>query len=179
MFAPSGSLADYPHNCFIPIPYPVFTTAELRAIPLHVLATRLARARGTLSIAHAAHVYGLLQGAAAPRPKGINSFRAVMPCNKEAKENLAMSNMSVARIVDIDWSGLTRAEEGKTTGKTVCRYKKLLTDSPVLIGNLVTIAGRRADGSLVLDVILTKRKMKALKDGLNHLIHRSDGGPAY
>ncbi|KAF5315348.1 hypothetical protein D9619_007488 [Psilocybe cf. subviscida] len=176
MFAPSGSLADYPHNCFIPIPYPVFTTAELQSIPLHTLATRLARARGTLSIAHAAHVYDLLQDAAAPRRKGINSFRAVMPYNKDANENLAMSNMSIARIVDINWSGITRAEEGKTTGKTVCRYKKVFTDSPMLVGNIVTIAGRRADGSLVVDVVLAKRKMQVLKDAVNLLIRKSGGG---
>lgn len=76
---------------------------------------------------------------------------------------MVMSNMSVARVVDIDWTGLG----GK---RTVCRYKANLSKSSVLISNVVTITGRLGDGCTVLDVVLNRRRRRLLETELERLI---------
>jgi hypothetical protein len=57
-------------------------------------------------------------------------------------------NMTIARIVDINWTGLG----GK---RTVCRYQKTLSESPLLISDR-TITGRLGDGRMDLDVVLNQ-----------------------
>jgi hypothetical protein len=71
--------------------------------------------------------------------------------------------MSIARIVDIDWTGVG----GKTT---ICRYKSILSDNPVLISNILTIAGRTHDGGIVLDVVLNKKRLIRLEAEVQKLI---------
>ena len=158
MFA-DGGLAHYAHNCFIPIGYPIFTVARLKAIPLHHLAYELAKARSELSLGHAVQVYKLLEESAKPS----RHFKAVMAYDTRADETMVVSNMSIARIVDINWSGLG----GK---RTVCRYKTILSEAPLLISNIVTIAGRLDDGHTILDVVLNQKRRQLLEKALEKLI---------
>lgn len=154
-----ASLNHYPHNCFIPIGYPIFTIAQLKTIRLHHLAYELAKAKAGLSLGHAVHVYKLLEESTKPS----RFHKSVMPYDARADETLVMSNMSIARVVDINWTGLG----GK---RTVCRYKANLCQSSVLISNVVTITGRLHDGSTVLDVILNRRRRQLLEMELEKLI---------
>ncbi|KAF8959163.1 hypothetical protein BDZ97DRAFT_1667587 [Flammula alnicola] len=160
------ALKQYAHNCFIPIPYPILTVAELKATPVHSLAYKLASVRSALSLGHAIQVYTLLQDSVKPS-SGFFNFRAVLPYDPSADESMSMSNMSIARIVDIDWSGVGG-------GRTICRYKTILSESPILISNIVTIAGRLDDGSTVLDVVLNRRRMRSLEEGVAKLIKAAD-----
>jgi len=155
-----GGLAHYAHNCFIPIGYPIFTVAQLKAISLHHLAYELAKARSELSLGHAVQVYKLLEESAKPSPR---HFKAVMAYDTRADETMVVSNMSIARIVDINWSGLG----GK---RTVCRYKTILSESPLLISNIVTIAGRLDNGHTILDVVLNQKRREILEMALEKLI---------
>ncbi|KAF8900296.1 hypothetical protein CPB84DRAFT_1779309 [Gymnopilus junonius] len=159
-----ANLGQYAHNCFIPIPYPLFTVEELKATPVHTLAYKLASARSSLSIGHAIEVYNSLQECVRDSK---SSFRKVLPIDLRADESMSMSNMSIARIVDIDWTGAGG-------GKTICRYKELITGSPILISNIVTIAGRLHDGSTVLDVVLNSKRMKVLEGEVGKLIKAAE-----
>jgi hypothetical protein len=152
-----AALTNYTHNCFIPIGYPIFTVAQLQSIPLHHLAYELAKARSGLSLGHAMLVYKLLDETTS------HVWKHVMPYDTRADETLVMSNMSIARVVDINWTGLG----GK---RTICRYKSLLSEFSMLISNIVTIAGRLGDGSTVLDVVLNRYRMRHLEAELERLI---------
>jgi hypothetical protein len=79
--------------------------------------------------------------------KPSRRFRAVMPYDIRADETIVVSNMSIARIVDINETGLG----GK---RTVCRCKTL-NESPLLISNLVTITGWLGDGHMFWMLSLT------------------------
>ena len=160
-----GALDQYTHNCFIPIAYPLFTIAELKATPIHSLAHKLASARSTLSISQALCVYNHLKDCAKPR-KNLFDAKFVVPYHIDADENLCMSNMSIARVADINWRGLGG-------GRTLCRYKSLLTESPILMSNIATIAGRLDDGAVILDVVLNRRRMKCLEDEVHRLVDQT------
>ena len=158
MFSEAG-LTLYPHNCFIPIGYPIFTVAQLKSIHLHHLAYELAKARSGLSLTHAVQVYKLLKESATP--SRLTKF--VLPYDLRADETVVMSNMSIARVVDINWSGLG----GK---RTVCRYKANLNKTSLLVSNGVTITGRLGDGHTVLDVVLNRQRRRLLENDLERLI---------
>lgn len=160
-----GALDQYAHNCFIPIAYPLFTIAELKATPIHTLAYKLASARSTLSIGQALCVYDHLKDCAKPR-ESLFDAKFVVPYHVDADENLCMSNMSIARVADVNWRGLGG-------GRTLCRYKSLITGSPILMSNIVTIAGRLDDGAIILDVVLNSRRMKCLEDEVHRLLDQT------
>ncbi len=160
-----GALDQYTQNCFIPISYPLFTIAELKATPIHSLAHKLACARSTLSVGQALCVYNHLKDCAKPR-KNFLDAKIVVPYHIDADENLSMSNMSIARIADINWRGLGG-------GRTLCRYRSLITESPILMSNIVTIAGRLDNGAIILDVVLNRRRMKRLEDEEHRLVDQT------
>ena len=160
-----GALDQYSHNCFIPIAYPLSTIAELKATPIHSLAHKLASARSTLAVGQALCVYNHLKDCAKPR-KNMFDAKFVVPYHIDADENLCMSNMSIARVADINWRGLGG-------GRTLCRYKSLLTESPILMSNIATIAGRLDDGAVILDVVLNRRRMKCLEDEVHRLVDQT------
>ena len=99
MFSDAG-LAHYARNCFISIAYPIFPLARLKAIPLHHLAYELAKARSKLPPGHTVQVYKLLEESM----KLSTRLKAVIPYDIRANETMVVSNMSIARIVDI-WLG--------------------------------------------------------------------------
>src|ERR1700733_6767600 len=120
------ALRLYPHNCFLPMPYPIMTVGDLQSMPLHVLAHSFAKARSSqsLSLALPISMYKLCSDALKEK------HMPVIPFNLQAQETFIVSNVSIARIINIDWKGVG----GKTT---VCRYKYILTDAPVNLTNII------------------------------------------
>jgi len=86
-----------------------------------------------------------------------------MPYDTRANETMVVSRMSIARIVDINWTG-------SGSKRTARRYKTILDESPLLISNIVTIAGRLGDGHTVLDVVLNRKRGRLLEMELARLI---------
>jgi len=82
-------------------------------------------------------------------------------------EALGLSNMTSYGIVDIDWTGCG-------VGKTLLRQKKGTTISGVEITNNVVIVGHLEDGSLILDVHLTKQKRASLEKAIKDLVEAAD-----
>ena len=150
-------LKNYSHNCFVPIPIPLFTVKDIQTTPVHRLAHIFATARSSLSISEAVSIYrDVYQGFKPSRTKMI------LPYDERSDENMIMSNMSIARMVDINWTGLGG-------GKTVCRYKALI-GTPVLASNVVTITGRLADGSTLLDLVLNREKTRKIEAEIQRIL---------
>jgi len=157
-------LNQYAHNCFIPLPYPIFTVAEIKVLPLHHLAYKLAKATSELSLGHAMQVYKLLEESIKPSP----TIKTIFINDSRADETLLVSNMSFGRVVDIDWSGLG----GK---RTVCMCKPFLGESSLLLSNAVTIDGTLGDGHIMMDVVLNRRRMQILEEELEKLVGSCPG----
>ncbi|KAG6853593.1 hypothetical protein C0991_002999 [Blastosporella zonata] len=138
-----SSILQYPHNAFVPLPYPSMTVAQINAYPLHELSRILAASRATLGVSHLMSSYDAL--------KSVTAF----PASPAAHENMVVSNVSASRILESDWSSV-----GAT--RTVCGYRYQLTPNELLMTNTVYIAGRLDDGSVVLDVSLNKARMELL-----------------
>jgi hypothetical protein len=66
--------------------------------------------------------------------------------------------MFITQIVDFDWTGLG----GK---RAVYRYKMILSESPLLSSNIVTIAEWLRDGDTALDVFLNQKRRGILEIG--------------
>jgi hypothetical protein len=90
----------------------------------------------------------------------------MIPGDSDAQEIFTVTNMSIARIVNIDWTGVG----GKTT---LCRYKGVLTNNIPPFTNLLTIAGRTHDGGTVMDVVLSKKRLARLEAGVQELLRAS------
>jgi hypothetical protein len=143
MFSDAG-LTHYAHNCFIPIDYPIFTAARPKANPLHHPVNEFAKARLELSLGHAVQVHKLLEESTQPSRR----LRAVMPYDIRADETAVVSNISIARVVDINWTGLG----GK---RTMRRYKTFLSEFPLLVSDIVTTLGGWATGTRFWMLFLT------------------------
>ena len=161
IFSDAG-LNQYVHNCFIPLPYPIFTVAEIKAIPLHHLAYELAKATSGISLGHAIQVFNLLEESIAPS----STIKTVIPHDARAEETIFFSNMSFGRVVDINWTGLGGM-------RTVSIYKPLLGESSLLISNTVTIDGTLGNGNIIMDVVLNRRRWQLLEEELEKLISSS------
>ncbi|KAF5315177.1 hypothetical protein D9619_007455 [Psilocybe cf. subviscida] len=161
------NIASYPHNCVLSLPYPLFPAPTLAALPLSTLAAQLASHRHAFTLEDAADFYRLMQRAW--HLGGSGRGRNVSPYDPRAHENLMLSNMTIARIVDIDWTGA-----GAGVGKTVCRYKAALTGLPLWFTNIATVAGKLPDGSLVLDLAFSKKRMDMFEARVRELIAEAD-----
>ncbi|GLB33239.1 putative lysr family regulatory protein [Lyophyllum shimeji] len=173
----STALLHYPHNAFVPLPYPPLSLHELTTHTLAALARRLAAARGALAIRHVLSAYGAL--------RSVTAF----PANPRARETVVVSNVEASRILEADWRGVIRGsakeegeasgsgetgegegegegderETGEGKGKTLCGYRYQLTPTELLMTNGVYVSGRLGDGSVVLDVSLRKRRVEMLE----------------
>ncbi|KAF8900294.1 hypothetical protein CPB84DRAFT_1680646 [Gymnopilus junonius] len=158
---PTAGLDNYMHNCFIPNQYQIFTVAELQVLPLHVLAAKIAASKSVTSLSHGLLTYKYLHISAQPS----RSLIRVVPydISPNVDENLTISNMTTANVVQFDWSGVGG-------GRTLCRYKKVMSPAPVLATNVVTISGQLEDGRMVIDVAVSRRKMKSLEVAISRLI---------
>ena len=75
-----------------------------------------------------------------------------------------MSNMSSARTVEINWTAVGG-------GKVISRHQVLI-GAPLSVANVVNITGRLADGSILLDVVLNREKMKVISEEVERLLKR-------
>ncbi|KAF8075831.1 hypothetical protein FPV67DRAFT_1469438 [Lyophyllum atratum] len=141
------SILQYPHNAFVPLPYPSMTVAELQKYPLHELSHLLAVSRASLAMPHVIKSYGALES--------ITAF----PANPTAHETIVVSNVSASRILESDWSPVGAA-------RTVCSYRYQLTPTEVVFTNGVYIAGRLDDGSVVLDLSLNKARIDLIAQAI-------------
>ena len=73
-----------------------------------------------------------------------------------------MSNMSSGRTAGIDWTAVGG-------GKTVGTYMVVIT-YPLVWPNVVCITGRLADGSTVLNVVLSREKMRVISEEVQRIL---------
>lgn len=139
---PARSLNLYPHNAFVPLPYPNFSVRQMNSASLPELSQCLAAARMSLSPSHVISAY-----------KALHHF--AVPIHPDADETLVVSNVSASRILETDWSAVGGLS-------TVCGYRYQLTPTRVLLTNAVYISGRLSDGSVVLDITLNSTRLKLL-----------------
>ncbi|TFK43049.1 hypothetical protein BDQ12DRAFT_674301 [Crucibulum laeve] len=139
-----GSLATYPHNAFVPVPYPTLTVADINSLSLSSLTHLLATTRASMSVTQVLLAHRTLE-------KSVTAF----PLDSSADETLTISNVSASRILESDWSGVGGKE-------TLCGYRYQLTPTEVLWTNAVYLAGRLADGTTVLDVTLSTHRLGLL-----------------
>ncbi|KAJ2914461.1 hypothetical protein MD484_g5926, partial [Candolleomyces efflorescens] len=149
--APSDPIASYTHNAFMPLPYPVLSVDDIRSSSLHDLTDLFAASRLGLSKDHIVAAYKL-----------VKLPTLLFPSHPDAYESLTVSNVSASRILESDWSA-TGAK------RTLCGYRYQLTPTEVLFTNAIYIAGRLDDGSVVLDVALTKYRAALLEEEVKRL----------
>ncbi|KAG6831906.1 hypothetical protein H0H87_003558 [Tephrocybe sp. NHM501043] len=137
------SILQYPHNAFVPLPYPSLTVAQLNSTSLPELSRTFALSRSALAISHVSSSYDAVVSATA------------FPASPDVHENMVVSNVSASRILESDWSAVGAV-------RTVCGYRYQLTPNELLMTNTVYIAGRLDDGSVVLDVSLNKARIDLL-----------------
>jgi hypothetical protein len=144
------------------MPYPTKSVGEIQSTPLHVLAYSFATAQSpkSLSLAVPVAMYKTCLSALNDKSKTIV---ALVPHDPVANEPLAVTNMSIAPIVNIDWTGVG----GKST---ICQYKYVVADGPIFLTNHITIAGCTHDGSTVVDVVLSKKRLARLEAEVQRLI---------
>ncbi|KIK65743.1 hypothetical protein GYMLUDRAFT_240221 [Collybiopsis luxurians FD-317 M1] len=153
VLAPSDDrILQYPHNAFIPLPYPVYSVHDLKANPISEITRQMSAARQTLSTQHV--VGGYLQ--MVDNPLSI-------PAHPTAQEAFLLSNVSASRILEADWTTV-----GGT--KTLCGYRYSMTPTQLILTNSVYISGRLADGSIVLDTTLNENRRELLQSEISHMI---------
>ncbi|KAG5353634.1 hypothetical protein C0989_004315 [Termitomyces sp. Mn162] len=138
-----SSILHYIHNAFVPLPYPSMTVVQLKNYPLHELSRIFTASRNALAVSHVISSYDALTSTTA------------FPANPKANENIVVSNVSASRILESDWSAIGAV-------RTLCGYRYQLTPNEILVTNTVYIAGRLEDGSVVLDVSLSKGRIDLL-----------------
>ena len=155
-----GKLSQYPFNSVIPLPSPVLSVEELRGLPIPSLAHAFSQSRRSFVLDTAVQAHETMLAATK-----LFARRAIgMQAGVEA---LGLSNMTSYGIVNIDWTGCG-------VGKTLLRQKKGTTVSGVEITNNVVIVGHLGDGSLLLDVHLTKQKRASLERAIRELVEAAD-----
>ncbi|KAF8158461.1 hypothetical protein B0H34DRAFT_656837 [Crassisporium funariophilum] len=152
-----GDLQYYPHNCVIPLPYPMFTTRELAVTSVACLASKIATVRSSFCEEDALRAQKKLYNT-------IKMKRSILACNTITADTINLTNMSIANIVNIDWTGAG-------SGRTLCRYKSVLNEhSPIQLTNITAIVGYLDDGTLLLDVHYPRRRLDKLEGAMRRLI---------
>ncbi|PPQ73589.1 hypothetical protein CVT24_007957 [Panaeolus cyanescens] len=145
-------LSTYVHNAFVPLPYPVLSVEAVQQLPLSALTNMFAAARASLSSLEVSSAYQLLQKPCFPNPPN-------------AGETLNVSNVSASRILEADWTVIG-------SKRTMCGYRYQATPTDTLFTNAVYIAGRLADGTVVLDVSLNKARLDVLAGEVQRYVAR-------
>ncbi|KJA21639.1 hypothetical protein HYPSUDRAFT_55353 [Hypholoma sublateritium FD-334 SS-4] len=136
------SVTAFPHNAFIPLPYPVLSVGDVKSFSLSALTSLFAASRLSLTIDHVIAAHHLLQKPCFPSPPG-------------AQETMTISNVSASRILEADWTAVR-------SKRTLCGYRYQASPTDFLFTNAVYIAGRLGDGSVVLDSTLNKARFDLL-----------------
>jgi hypothetical protein len=125
---------------------------DLNLLPLPDMARRFAMFREELSFYHVVEAC-----------QTLSNHASCLPGHPDADEVLLVSNVSASRILEADWSKL--GSKG-----TVCGYRYSLTPTELLFSNYAYISGRLKDGSVVLDVVLSKGRLELLLNDVRRLI---------
>ncbi|KAJ6516278.1 hypothetical protein C8R45DRAFT_238821 [Mycena sanguinolenta] len=149
--AGGASMEFYPHNAWIPLPYPTLTVKELNSLSIAEFALALCQARHKMSLDHVVSSFRYLA-----------SNPIAMPVHPEAQETLTVSNVSASRILESDWSVIGSLG-------TVCSYRFSATPNNLVIGNRVYFSGRLPDGTTIIDVNLSKVRMQNLAKAIERL----------
>ncbi|KAF7330765.1 hypothetical protein MVEN_02415200 [Mycena venus] len=147
------SMTHYPHNAWIPLPYPTLTVKELNSLTIPEFTLALCQARHKMSLDHVLSSHQYLTN---------NPFSMRMPVHPDAHETLTLSNVSASRILESDWSPI--GSQG-----TVCGYRFSATPNNLVIGNRIYFSGRLADGTTIIDVNLSKVRMQNLATAIEKL----------
>ncbi|CAA7268833.1 unnamed protein product [Cyclocybe aegerita] len=161
----SGALATYPHNCVIPLPYPLYTMRKLEDMTIPTLATQFAEARIEFKQEEALLSREVLR-------RGAREKLSSIPFDTRARESMSFSNMVIANIVNIDWTGAGR--NPGDVSRTVCRYKTLFPNPQMQVANTVVAAGYLDDGTMVMDVYFVKRRLKLLEGAIAKLVEEAE-----
>lgn len=150
--SPSNQLTEYPHNAWVPLPYPVFSVQDLNRLSISQIAKRLAQSREALSIFDVISAY-----------KTMDQFALSAPGHPDADETFLVSNVSASRILETDWS------KAGSRG-TICSYRYSITPTELPLANAAYISGRLSDGRVVLDVTFSKPRLALLLKETERLI---------
>lgn len=145
------SLEDYPHNAFLPLPYPTLTVKELNTMTIPELARKLSLVRHEMTLDVVVSAQQIM-----------TNNPLTMPIHPHADETLVVSNVSASRILESDWSPI--GSQG-----TLCGYRFSATPNNLVIANNAYISGRLSDSSTVLDVNLSKVRMANLTKAIEQL----------
>ena len=143
------SASDFPHNAFIPLPYPVLSVAHVKSFSLSALANLFAGCRLSLSIDHIIAAHQLLREPSFPSPPS-------------AQETMTISNVSASRILEADCTAVG-------SKRTLCGYRYQSSPTDFLFTHAVYIAGRLDDGSVVLDSTLNKARFDLLSGEIRRI----------
>ncbi|KAG2008259.1 hypothetical protein CC2G_013711 [Coprinopsis cinerea AmutBmut pab1-1] len=157
----SDELALYPHNAYTGIPLPMLTFGDVAKLPIHELALIFAKSRAGSRVPDAVALWNLLD------TTDKKKVGAVIPEHSIAQESLSVSNVSIARFTDMDWSG---AGGGRVVG-----YYRMWPNAQLKLVNMVGIAGRLTDGDLVITVVANRRRGERLRTEVEKLIERFQG----
>lgn len=98
--------------------------------------------------------------------EGAKTRRVTVFFNPSMNESAVMSNMAIANIANINWTGTG-------AGRTLCNYKTTIWGSPLVkLVNVITIFGYLDDGSLVLELNLGQKRFERLATEVQCLIDR-------
>ncbi|KAG2008353.1 hypothetical protein CC2G_013792 [Coprinopsis cinerea AmutBmut pab1-1] len=154
----AGELKLYPHNCVTVLRSNPISVHDLSTLPLHKIAYLLAKARSSSTrIPEAVALYELFSEA--ERRSGY-----LLPIHKEADQQFIMSNVSVARVSDLDF----RSAGG---GRVLCHYKCFPTP-PFRVTNLVGNNGRLDNGDLIVNCVLDNHGARQVYLELGKLMDR-------
>jgi hypothetical protein len=77
-----------------------------------------------------------------------------------------MTNIASSRILEVDWSAVGG-------DRVMCGYRFSVDEWSLVITNMFFISGRLADGSTILDIILTKKRWQRVEIEVMKLIESS------
>ncbi|THU89981.1 hypothetical protein K435DRAFT_728668 [Dendrothele bispora CBS 962.96] len=162
------SLRTHLHNSFITAPYPLLSISTLQSQSLATIAYRLTSSRqSTPDSIKFQHVVS--------SSRAIRTAKIAAPFHPHADEIFSVSNVSNSRILEVDWGCISSIKNGKT----LCGYRYIQTATGVNFVNVLFISGRLPkDGSIVLDVYLTKDRINLLREEVERVVRlaeNSDG----
>ncbi|KAF5357712.1 hypothetical protein D9758_007517 [Tetrapyrgos nigripes] len=164
---------QYPHNAFVPLPYPIFSVSDIQQLSVPVLSYRLAKHRHSFSLFHPTKAFQLLR-----------NNRVAGPYNGDAQDHFSVSNVSASRILEADWSLAAASASAPGSGpesevggssmrtrsiQTLCGYRYQITPNELLLTNSAYISGRLADESVVLDTTLNAVRLGLLIEEVNRI----------
>ncbi|KAF8956655.1 hypothetical protein BDZ97DRAFT_1671310 [Flammula alnicola] len=155
-----GTLANYSHNCVIPLPYRRYVVQELETSSTSALACELSGTRQNFAMEDALQCYNMML-------RGAEDGREFIYFNPNVDEGALLTNVCIANIANINW-------KGAGAGRTLCRYKINFRKPPLdKLTNDMTAVGYLEDGALLLQVNLIRTRMDRLEGEIRRLMEEA------